>query len=127
MAGAIISSFIAYAVEKRVSRHPEKFGTGAIEGVAAPESANNAATGGAFIPLLTLGIPANAVMAILLGALVIYGMQPGPMLIKEHPEPLLGGRGQHVRRECHAPGPESSPDRALGEGSEDSLSHSLSL
>jgi len=83
--GAVISSFVSYAVEKKVSKHPEKFGTGVIEGVAGPESANNAATGGAFIPLLTLGIPANSVMAILLGAMMIHGMQPGPMLVKEQP------------------------------------------
>ena len=88
--GAVISSFISYAIEKRISRHPEKFGTGAIEGVAAPESANNAATAGAFIPLFTLGIPANAVMAILLGALIIHGMQPGPLLLKEHPSLFWG-------------------------------------
>jgi putative tricarboxylic transport membrane protein len=81
----VISSFVSYALEKRVSKHPEKFGTGVIQGVAAPESANNAATGGAFIPLLTLGIPANSVMAILLGALMIHGMQPGPLLVKEQP------------------------------------------
>ena len=62
-AGAIIASFVSYAVEKRASKYPERFGKGAIEGVAGPESANNAAAGGAFIPLLTLGIPANAVMA----------------------------------------------------------------
>lgn len=83
--GAVISSFVSYAVEKRVSKHPEKFGTGVIQGVAGPESANNAATGGAFIPLFTLAIPANAVMAILLGAMIIHGMQPGPMLVKEQP------------------------------------------
>ena len=83
--GAVISSFVSYAVEKKVSKHPEKFGSGMIAGVAGPESANNAATGGAFIPLLTLGIPANSVMAILLGAMMIHGMQPGPMLVKEQP------------------------------------------
>lgn len=88
--GAVISSFVSYAVEKKVSKHPEKFGSGMIEGVAGPESANNAATGGAFIPLLTLGIPANAVMAILLGAMMIHGMQPGPMLVKEHPDLFWG-------------------------------------
>jgi putative tricarboxylic transport membrane protein len=88
--GAAIASFVSYAVEKKVSKHPEKFGTGMIAGVAGPESANNAATGGAFIPLLTLGIPANAVMAILLGAMMIHGMQPGPMLIKEHPDLFWG-------------------------------------
>lgn len=88
--GAAIASFMAYAVERRVSKHPELFGTGAIAGVAGPESANNAATAGAFIPLLTLGIPANAVMAILLGALMIHGMQPGPALINEHPDLFWG-------------------------------------
>jgi putative tricarboxylic transport membrane protein len=89
-AGAIIASFVSYAVEKRASRHPERFGRGAIEGVAGPESANNAAAGGAFIPLLTLGIPANAVMAILLGALMIHGLQPGPLLIKQAPDVFWG-------------------------------------
>jgi putative tricarboxylic transport membrane protein len=88
--GAVISSFVSYGMEKKLSRHPERFGTGVIEGVAGPESANNAAAGGAFIPLLTLGIPANAVMAMLLGALTIYGMQPGPMLIKQHPDLFWG-------------------------------------
>jgi len=88
--GAAIASFVSYAVEKRVSKHPERFGHGAIAGVAGPESANNAATAGAFIPLLTLGIPANAVMAILLGALMIHGMQPGPTLISEHPDLFWG-------------------------------------
>ena len=83
--GATISAFTAYALEKKASGHPEKFGQGVIAGVAAPEAANNAATGGAFIPLLTLGIPTTATMAIRLGALVIYGTKPGPMLIQEHP------------------------------------------
>ena len=89
-AGAIIASFAAYAVEKRASKHPERFGTGMIEGVAGPEAANNAAAGGAFIPLLTLGIPANAVMAILLGALMIHGLQPGPLLVKQAPDVFWG-------------------------------------
>jgi len=89
-AGAIIASFVSYAVEKRASRYPERFGTGAIEGVAGPEAANNAAAGGAFIPLLTLGIPANAVMAILLGALMIHGLQPGPLLVKQAPDVFWG-------------------------------------
>ncbi len=88
--GGILASFTSYALEKKFSRHPERFGQGAIEGVAGPETANNAGTGGAFIPLLTLGIPSNAVMAILLGAMLIYGMQPGPMLIKEHPDLFWG-------------------------------------
>lgn len=91
--GAVIASFGAYAVEKRFSKHPEKFGSGAIEGVASPESANNAASQGAFIPLLTLGIPANVVMAILLGALMIHGIKPGPLLMKHHPNLFWGVLG----------------------------------
>jgi putative tricarboxylic transport membrane protein len=88
--GAVISSFISYAVEKRLSRHPERFGTGAIEGVAGPESANNAATGGAFIPLMTLGIPPNVIMAMLLGALMIHGVTPGPLMMKQNPGVFWG-------------------------------------
>jgi putative tricarboxylic transport membrane protein len=85
-----ISSFTSYAMEKKLSKHPEKFGTGMIAGVAGPESANNAATGGSLIPLLTLGIPANAVTALLLGAFMIHGVQPGPMLIPKHPDLFWG-------------------------------------
>src|SRR5712692_8793314 len=88
--GAIIPTFISYALERRISRHPERFGTGAIEGVAAPEAANNAATGGAMIPLLTLGIAPNVVMAVLLGAFLIHGVQPGPLLMREHPDIFWG-------------------------------------
>ena len=89
-AGPAIASFVSYAVEKRVSRHPEKFGQGAIEGVAGPESANNAATGGSFIPLFSLGIPSNSVMAILLGALMIHGVIPGPNLVQQNPDLFWG-------------------------------------
>jgi putative tricarboxylic transport membrane protein len=88
--GAIISSFIAYAVEKRVSRNPERFGHGAIEGVAAPEAANNAAAGSSFIPLLTLGIPGNASIAMIFVALMIHGVRPGPLLLQEHPNLFWG-------------------------------------
>ncbi len=88
--GAIISSFAAYAVEKRFSKHPEKFGTGLIEAVAAPESANNSATAGAFIPLLTLGIPSNVIMALMLGALMLHGITPGPMLLTQRPDMFWG-------------------------------------
>ncbi|MGZ3591162.1 MAG: tripartite tricarboxylate transporter permease, partial [Thermodesulfobacteriota bacterium] len=88
--GAVLSSFVAYAVEKKVSKTPEKFGTGLIEGVAAPESANNSAAQGAFIPLLTLGIPSNVVMAMLLGALIIHGVTPGPLLLTNHPQVFWG-------------------------------------
>jgi putative tricarboxylic transport membrane protein len=83
--GAVISSFLSYALEKRLSRRPEEFGKGAIAGVAGPEAANNAATGGAFIPLMTLGIPPNVVMAMLLGAFMIHGVQPGPLMMIQHP------------------------------------------
>jgi putative tricarboxylic transport membrane protein len=83
--GAVIASFASYALEKRVSKTPERFGQGAIEGVAGPEAANNSAAGGAFIPLLTLGIPPNVVMALLLGAFVIHGLQPGPLLMTQNP------------------------------------------
>ena len=88
--GAVLSSFVSYGMEKRISKHPEEFGKGAIEGVAGPESANNAAAQGAFIPLLTLGIPANVVMAVLLGALMIHNITPGPMLLKDHPQLFWG-------------------------------------
>lgn len=84
-AGANIASFVAYSEAKRTSKHPEKFGKGCIEGVAAPEAANNAVTGGALIPMLTLGVPGDAVTAVLLGALTIQGLQPGPLLFTDHP------------------------------------------
>jgi putative tricarboxylic transport membrane protein len=85
-AGSTIASFVSYVVEKRFSRNPEKFGKGAIEGVAAPEGANNSETGGAMIPLLTLGIPGSGTTAIMLGALILYGLQPGPFLFTSHPD-----------------------------------------
>jgi len=88
--GAIISSFVSYAVEKRVSKHPEQFGQGAIEGVAAPEAANNAASTSSFIPLLTLGIPGNATIAMIFVALMIHGIRPGPLLLQEHPNLFWG-------------------------------------
>lgn len=83
--GAVVAAFASYALEKRLSPTPERFGKGAIEGVAGPEAANNAAAGGAFIPLMTLGIPPNVVMALLLGAFVIHGLQPGPLMITQNP------------------------------------------
>ena len=88
--GVVISSFSSYAMEKKLSKHPEKFGKGAIEGVAGPESANNAAAMGAFVPLFTLGIPAQVSMAILLGALLIHGVTPGPMMMGKNPEIFWG-------------------------------------
>lgn len=84
--GTDIAAFVAYGEAKRASRHPEKFGTGILEGIAAPESGNNACAGGAMVPMLTLGIPGDAVTAVLLGALTIHNFQPGPMLFQDHPE-----------------------------------------
>jgi putative tricarboxylic transport membrane protein len=88
--GAVVSSFAAYTFEKRISKHPSKFGHGAIEGVAAPESANNAAAQTSFIPLLTLGIPPNAVMALMVGAMTIHGIVPGPQVMVKQPELFWG-------------------------------------
>jgi putative tricarboxylic transport membrane protein len=88
--GAVVSSFTSYAVEKRFSKYPEKFGTGVIEGVAGPEAANNAGSTGSFVPLLTLGIPSNAVMALLLGLLLTHGVQVGPLLLKHHSDIFWG-------------------------------------
>ncbi len=88
--GVVLASFVAYAVEKKVSKHPERFGTGVIEGVASPESANNAASSGAFIPLLTLGIPSTVVMAVLFAGFLIHSITPGPLLLKDHPDIFWG-------------------------------------
>ncbi len=85
-----MASFLTYSVEKRISRHPERFGKGAIEGVAAPESANNAGAQGNFIPLLNMGIPTNVVMALLMGALLIHGVRPGPFLMSQNPRLYWG-------------------------------------
>lgn len=88
--GSTISSFISYAVEKRISKHPERFGTGIVEGVAAPEAANNSAAISAFIPLMTLGIPGNVVTAMIYVALLIHGIRPGPLMLQEHPALFWG-------------------------------------
>jgi len=88
--GAAIASFVSYAVEKKVAKDPSIFGKGAIQGIAAPEAANNAAAQTAFIPTLTLGIPGSATMAMMLGALIIHGIQPGPMLMAEQPDLFWG-------------------------------------
>jgi putative tricarboxylic transport membrane protein len=84
--GAVIASLLSYAVEKQISREPETFGQGALEGVAGPESANNAAASASFIPMLTLGIPGNPAIAMIFAALLIQGVTPGPLLLKEHPD-----------------------------------------
>jgi len=82
----VISTFVSYFVEKKLSKHPEEFGKGAIEGVAGPEAANNAAVGGAYVPLLALGLPFTPALAVVLGALLLHGVTPGPNLIKQKPE-----------------------------------------
>jgi putative tricarboxylic transport membrane protein len=86
----VLATFISYSIERRLSRTPERFGAGAIEGVAGPEAANNGATAGAMVPLLSLGIPFSPATAILLGALVIHGIQPGPLLITNQPAVFWG-------------------------------------
>jgi putative tricarboxylic transport membrane protein len=81
-----VTTFVAYDIEKRVSKHPERFGHGAIEGVAAPEGANNATSSGGFVPLFAFGLPTGPALAVLLGGLMMYGLQPGPMLFKQNPQ-----------------------------------------
>ncbi len=88
--GAIIPTFLSYGLEKRISKTPERFGEGAIEGVAGPEAANNAAAGATLIPLLSLGIPPNVMMALLMGALMMHGVRPGPLMLQEHPDVFWG-------------------------------------
>ena len=89
-AGATIASFIAYAVEKKISKHPEQFGNGAIEGVAAPEAANNAAATGAMVPMFALGIPGSGTTAVMLGALIMFGLRPGPQLFEKNADLVWG-------------------------------------
>jgi len=89
-AGSTVASFISYGIEKAVSKHPEKFGTGVPEGVAAPEGANNSETGGAMVPLLTLGIPGSGTTAILLAAFILWGLRPGPLMIQDNPDLFWG-------------------------------------
>lgn len=88
--GTVMASFLSYSMERKLSRQPGKFGNGAIEGVAGPESANNSAVAAGMIPLLALGLPCNPVMALLMGALIIHGVQPGPMLMSQHPDVFWG-------------------------------------
>jgi putative tricarboxylic transport membrane protein len=86
----IIASFLSYAVERRFSKHPEEFGKGAVAGVAGPESANNAASSGAFVPMLALGLPTGPITAVLIGALMVHGIPPGPTLVTDHPDIFWG-------------------------------------
>ncbi len=86
----IISSFVSYAVERRLSKHPERFGQGAVEGVAGPESANNSATAGALVPMLALGVPSGPIPAVMMAAMMVHGVAPGPLLIQQQPELFWG-------------------------------------
>ncbi len=112
--GAVISSLASYAVEKKCSKHPEEFGQGAIQGVAGPESANNAASSSSFIPLLTLGIPGNAAIAMIFAALMIQGITPGPFLVAEHPDVFWGVIASMYHWKRDAPRVESPDGGALG-------------
>ena len=113
----MIASFTSYAVEKKLSKHPEKFGTGAIEGLAGPETANNAGASGAFVPLLTLGIPSSGIMALLLGFLLTQGVHTGPLLLKDHADIFWGRYHKYVHRQYNAAYSEPAHDRDMGKDS----------
>ncbi len=123
--GPLLASFSAYALEKKISGHGDEFGKGAIEGVAGPESANNAGAQTSFIPLLTLGIPSNVVMALMIGALMIQGIIPGPRVIDREARTVLGADGLDVDRQRDARDPEPAADRHLGQVADGSLPLSL--
>jgi TctA family transporter len=122
--GAALSSFAAYAVEKKVSKHPERFGQGHPAGVAGPESANNAGSQTSFIPLLTLGIPGNPATALMIGAMMILGVQPGPLVISSHPD--LGADRVNVGRQPGTDHSEPPIGGDLGQASGRSLPHPVS-
>jgi putative tricarboxylic transport membrane protein len=119
--GAVLASFASYTVEKRCRRRPSEFGKGAIAGVAGPESANNAGAQTSFIPLLTLGIPANPVMALMVGAMIIQGIVPGPNVATEQPALFWGIIASDVDRQPDAGDAEPAADRAVGEAAEGAL------
>ena len=123
--GAIIPTFLAYVVEKKVSKHPEKFGTGVIEGVASPETANNSYANAAMVPLLTLGIPGSPTLAVLMGAFIIHGLTPGPFPFQGAPGRGLGAHRQPLSGQRHSPDSEPSPRRPLGQAPGNPLSVSL--
>jgi putative tricarboxylic transport membrane protein len=112
--GPVTASFMSYAVEKRLSRHPERFGTGEIAGLAGPEAANNSAVSAGMIPLLSLGLPGNAVTALLMGALIMQGRAAGPALHCAEAGYLLGRRRQHVCRQRLPADPQPAADRIVG-------------
>ena len=119
--GAVLGPFASYALEKKLAKDPSRFGSGAIEGVAGPESANNAGAQTSFIPLLTLGIPPNAVMALMVGAMTIHGLIPGPQVMTQAPDALLGNDRLDVDRQPDAAHHQPAADRALGAAAEGAL------
>ena len=124
--GSILGAFAAYSIEKKVSKNRAQFGKGAIEGVAAPESANNAGAQTSFIPMLTLGIPSNPVMALMVGAMIIQGIQPGPIGDHRAAGAVLGNCRLDVDRQSISSNPQSPVDRALGANDHGAVSAALS-
>ena len=122
----IISSFLSYALEKRVSKHPEEFGNGAVAGVAGPELANNAASTGAFVPMLALGLPTGPITAVLIGALMIHGVPPGPHAGQRSSRRVLGLRRLDVCRQPDAAGAQPAAGRPVRERAAHSLRLPLS-
>ena len=112
--GSILGSFASYSLEKKIAKDPSRFGKGAIEGVAGPESANNAGAQTSFIPMLTLGIPSNPVMALMIGAMIIQGIQPGPSVITEQPVAVLGNHRVDVDRQLLPDRAQPAVDRPVG-------------
>ena len=112
--GGTLAGFMAYGVEQRFSKTPDKFGSGLVEGVAAPESANNAAAGGSMVPLLALGIPGSATTAVMLVAFQIYGLQPGPLLFENSGDLVWGFDCQPVYRQCASGSVQSATCWSLG-------------
>ena len=110
----MLGPFASYALEKKLAKDPCRFGKGAIEGVAGPEAANNAGAQTSFIPLLTLGIPPNAVMALMVGAMTIHGIVPGPLVMVRNPSLFWGLIATHVDREPDAAGDQPPADRDVG-------------
>ena len=113
--GAIVPTFMAYIAEKRLSKTPERFGHGAIEGVAAPETANNAYANAAMVPFLTLGIPSSPTIAVLMGAFIVNGLTPGPVPVPGAPRPRVGGDRELLRRQRDPARPQPAARRAVGE------------
>ena len=113
--GAEMPTFLSYVTEKKLSKHPEEFGQGAIEGVAGPEAANNASAAGTLVPMLSLGLPTNATAAVMLAAFVSYGIQPGPTAVRQGAAADLDADRQPVHRQLPAAGAEPAAGAAVGE------------